>query len=68
MPPPTRFKIVHRVSGGGEEYATVHQTGCKTESGETRWVDAHEAYVALSDGVPGCSFCRPEVELGLDVG
>jgi hypothetical protein len=63
---PARFKIVHKVSGGGEEYASVHQRGCTVDSGERRWIDAHEAWVALSDGVPGCTFCQPGVELGLD--
>ena len=67
MAPPTPFKIVHRVAGGGEEYAVVHQTGCRVDSGEVRWIDAHEAWVALSDGVPGCTYCRPDTELGIDV-
>lgn len=67
MHPPTRFKIVHKQSGGGEEYAVVHQTGCRVDSGEVRWINAHEAYVALSDGVPGCTYCRPGAELSLDV-
>ncbi|MCI3240265.1 DUF6233 domain-containing protein [Streptomyces spinosisporus] len=61
-----RFKIVHKVSGGGEEYATVHQRGCTVDSGERRWIDAHEAWVALSDGVPGCAYCRPDDVLGFD--
>lgn len=66
MTEPTRFKIVHKASGGGEEYASVHQVGCKVDSGEVLWIDAHAAWVALSDGVPGCAFCRPELELGMD--
>lgn len=57
---PTPFKIVHQAGGGSDEYATLHQRGCFAMKGETRWLNPHEAAVAVSDGVPCCTWCRPD--------
>src|SRR4051812_14630081 len=60
---PTRYKIVHRAADGSE-FASLHLGDCDIDEGPTRWLDAHEATVALADGVAGCVFCRPYDVLG----
>jgi hypothetical protein len=59
------FKIVERSGEGGRIFVSLHLGDCDLDEGPTRQVDAHEAYVALSDGLAACVICRPNIVLGL---
>ncbi|GHI41934.1 DUF6233 domain-containing protein [Streptomyces violascens] len=45
---------------------TVHVGDCgMTEGGTTQAISRDQALRALTEGVPGCQFCRPDTELGV---
>jgi hypothetical protein len=62
---PARFKVVQRETDDGVVLVSLHQGDCDIDAGPTQWVDAHDAAVALSDGMAGCVYCRPYELLGL---
>lgn len=61
---PTRYKVVQRETDEGAVFVSLHLGDCDIDKGETQWLNAHEAMVALSDGIAGCVFCRPYDVLG----
>lgn len=58
-PGPKRFKIVHR-AGGSDTSGSLHQGDCDIDEGPTKWLDTHEATAAMTAGIAGCAFCRPQ--------
>ncbi|MFD9793402.1 DUF6233 domain-containing protein [Streptomyces sp. NPDC059070] len=43
----------------------VHIGGCSMAPGQPTAITRERALAALSEGVPACSFCRPDSELGV---
>lgn len=58
------FKTVERSGEGGAVFVSLHLGDCDLDEGPTRRLDAHDAYVALSDGLAACAVCRPDDVLG----
>ncbi|MET9045848.1 DUF6233 domain-containing protein [Streptomyces sp. NPDC004362] len=57
------FKIAHRQVEGGPLLASLHLGDCDFDEGEKQCLDAHEAAVALADGLAACVVCRPDAVL-----
>ncbi|MFI1732668.1 DUF6233 domain-containing protein [Streptomyces acidicola] len=50
---------------GGRHPVAVHVGGCHMAGSHARGVARDQALRALTDGVPACTHCRPDTELGL---
>jgi hypothetical protein len=58
------FKTVERSGEGAAVFVSLHLGDCDLDDGPSRRLDAHDAYVALSDGLAACIVCRPDEVLG----
>ncbi|MFG2635190.1 DUF6233 domain-containing protein [Streptomyces sp. NPDC048362] len=70
-PPPvaTGYVVQRKRTPAGPEPAVVHQADCTMIEGTPHRVRADEARVALTDPtIEPCAFCRPDTELGIDLG
>ncbi|MFF1760393.1 DUF6233 domain-containing protein [Streptomyces sp. NPDC058266] len=50
---------------GGRDPVYVHAGGCHMAGKRSRGVVRDQALRALTEGVPACTHCRPDTELGL---
>lgn len=60
----TGFKVTKRRTPDGPKLDALHLGDCNLDGGPSKPLDAHEALVALSDGLPACAICRPDAVLG----
>ncbi|MET7838918.1 DUF6233 domain-containing protein [Streptomyces sp. NPDC005356] len=49
----------------GRDPVYVHVGGCHMAGKRSRGVDRDQALRAVTEGVPACTHCRPDTELGL---
>jgi hypothetical protein len=53
----------------GPEPAIIHLSDCSMIEGQPHRISEHDARVSLTDpNIEACAFCRPDSELGMDVG
>lgn len=50
---------------GGRDPVHVHVGGCHMAGKRSNGVDRTQALRAITEGVPACTHCRPDAELGL---
>lgn len=63
-PPEPDWLIDHSL--GGRHPLAVHVGGCHMAGKHARGVARNQAMRALADGVPACTHCRPDTELGIE--
>lgn len=65
----TGYKVEQRRTPDGPEEAAVHLADCRIADRQTHQVTAEMAMLALvHERLPACQVCRPDLELGVDVG
>lgn len=62
-PAPPDWLLEHSL--GGRHPQHVHVGGCHIASEQAKGVSREQAQRALTEGVPACTHCRPDTELGL---
>ena len=63
------FKLDRSRTPDGPVATSVHLDDCHLVSGLARPLSAAEARLALVDEqLEACGFCRPDTELGIDIG
>lgn len=61
------YKLERRKTPDGPVPTAVHMADCHMAGELTHAVNAMEARLALTDSrLPACSFCRPDLELGIE--
>jgi len=64
-----RFIVQQRRTPRGPEPSIVHVSDCTMIDGTPHKITEHDARVSLTDPtIEACAFCRPDTELGMDVG
>jgi hypothetical protein len=64
-----QFVVQQKRTPQGPEPAIVHAGDCSMIEGTPHRITEHDARVALTDPtIEACGFCRPDSELGMDVG
>ncbi|WP_247697456.1 DUF6233 domain-containing protein [Streptomyces sp. b94] len=70
-PPPMKevgFVVQQKRTPTGPEPALIHMADCTMIEGTPHRIRADEARAALTDpNIEPCQFCRPDIELGIDV-
>ncbi|WP_406369749.1 DUF6233 domain-containing protein [Streptomyces sp. NBC_00647] len=62
-PPQPDWMIEHGLNGGRPVY--VHLGHCHMKGKRSRNASRDQARQALAEGVPACTHCRPDTELGV---
>ncbi|MFF7946991.1 DUF6233 domain-containing protein [Streptomyces griseorubiginosus] len=64
-----RFVVQQKRTPRGPEPAIIHLGDCSMIEGTPHPISEHDARVSLTDpNLEACGFCRPDTELGMDVG
>ena len=64
-----RFVVQQKRTPNGPEPSIIHLGDCSMIEGTPHTITEHDARVALTDPtIEPCGFCRPDTELGMDVG
>lgn len=64
-----RFVVQQKRTPRGPEPAIIHLGDCSMIEGTPHTISEHDARVSLTDpNLEACQFCRPDTELGMDVG
>ncbi len=62
------FVVQQKRTPTGPEPALIHMADCTMIEGTPHRIRADEARAALTDpNIEPCQFCRPDIELGIDV-
>jgi hypothetical protein len=62
--PPAPDWLIERGLDGHSPAVYVHVGGCHMAGKRSKGIERDQALRALSDGVPACTHCRPDSELG----
>jgi hypothetical protein len=62
--PPAPDWLIERGLDGHSPAVYVHVGGCHMAGKRSKGVERDQALRALTDGVPACTHCRPDSELG----
>ncbi|MEU0426455.1 DUF6233 domain-containing protein [Streptomyces canus] len=67
--PRPQFVVQQKRTPRGPEPAIIHLGDCSMIEGTPHTISEHDARVSLTDpNLEACQFCRPDTELGMDVG
>ncbi|MEU4171034.1 DUF6233 domain-containing protein [Streptomyces sp. NPDC026665] len=62
-PPPPEWQVEQGLNGSRPVY--VHQGTCHMAGKRSRPVKRSDALRVLAEGVPPCTHCRPDIDLGI---